>query len=599
MNQPFSPTNRRILVVDDNPAIHSDFKKILCPATADNLILDGVEADIFGQAKKKPVPTGFQVDSASQGQEGFALVEQSVTTNQPYSVVFMDVRMPPGWDGIETTARIWGIAPDIQIVICTAYSDYSWEEMITRLGISDRLVILKKPFDNVEVIQLAHALTEKWRLGQEARLKMEQMEAMVAARTSELQSANEQLKIEMAERLRTEEALRQSQKMEALGQLAGGIAHDFNNLLTVIRGSVDCLLMEQDQPQETVEGLQEIEQATERAAKLTSQILMFSRKKRMQLQILDLNEVIARLGHLLHRLLGENITLQFQAVHTPLRVHADPLMMEMVLLNLATNARDAMPQGGRLTIDANEVEINEVRARGNPKSRFGRFACISVADTGCGIAPAMLPNLFDPFFTTKEPGKGTGLGLATVYGIVQQHQGWIEVENKLGHGARFIFYIPISINEPGSTPESRPIVKVPRGTETILLVEDEPTVHRLAHNFLQRQGYRVYDAYTGHEALTVWAEHATEIDLLLTDMVMPGELSGRKLALTLQAQKASLKIIYTTGYSVDALNTDYALDEGVNFIAKPYKPEKLAHIVRRSLDETSPKPPEQTLVAEM
>jgi two-component system NtrC family sensor kinase len=591
MNQPFTQTNRRILVVDDNPAIHSDFKKILCPATADGLTLDAVEADIFGHAPNTPRPTGFQVDSAFQGQEGFALVEHSVATNQPYSVVFMDVRMPPGWDGIETTAHIWGIAPDIQIVICTAYSDYSWEEMITRLGISDRLVILKKPFDNVEVIQLAHALTEKWRLGREARLKMEQMEAMVAARTRELQAANEQLKIEMAERVRTEEALRQSQKMEALGQLAGGIAHDFNNLLTVIRGSVDCLLMEPDQPPETVEGLQEIEQATERAAKLTTQILMFSRKKRMQPQVLDLNGVIAGLGQLLQRLLGENIALQFQAGSTPLRVHADPLMMEMVLLNLATNARDAMPQGGRLTIDANEVEINEVRAHGNLKSRIGRFACIRVADTGCGIAPAVLPNLFDPFFTTKEPGKGTGLGLATVYGIVQQHQGWIEVESKPGHGATFSFYIPVSTIKPGFTPAPRPIVKIPRGTETILLVEDEPTVHRLALNFLQRLGYRVYNAYTGNEALSIWAEHAIKIDLLLTDMVMPGELSGRKLAQTLQAQKSSLKIIYTTGYSVDALNTDYALDEGVNFLAKPYKPEKLAHIVRRSLDEATSSSP--------
>jgi signal transduction histidine kinase len=503
----------------------------------------------------------------------------------------MDVRMPPGWDGIETTAHIWGIAPDTQIVICTAYSDYSWDDMIIRLGISDRLVILKKPFDNVEVIQLAHALTEKWRLGQEARLKMEQMEGMVAARTRELQTANEQLKSEMAERARTEEALRQSQKMEALGKLAGGIAHDFNNLLTVIRGYVDCLLTEGQQPPDTLEALREIDQATERATKLTSQILMFSRKKRMQPQVLDLNEVITRLDSLLRRLLGENIVMQFHGSPAPLMVHADPIMMEQVLLNLVTNARDAMPQGGTLTITLNAVEINEAHVRTNPKSRPGRFVCISVADNGGGIAPAVMPYLFDPFFTTKEPGKGTGLGLATVYGIVEQHQGWIEVGNEPGQGAKFSVFIPVSTFKPELPVESRPKVKIPGGSETILLVEDEPVVHRLARNLLQRQGYRVYDASNGQEALAVWQEHAAEIALLLTDMVMPGELSGRKLAQTLQAQKSSLKVIYTTGYSLDALNMDCPLEEGVNFIPKPYALENLAHIVRRCLDGTSPQPP--------
>jgi signal transduction histidine kinase len=596
MNHLLTQANRRILVVDDNPAIHSDFRKILCPALTGNDGLDAVEAEIFGHGQAVPSPAGFQVDSAFQGQEGFALVQQSIAANQPYALVFMDVRMPPGWDGIETVAHIWEIAPDIQMVICTAYSDYSWDQMISRLGISDRLLILKKPFDNVEVVQLAHALTEKWRLSQEARLKLEQMEAMVAARTRQLEAANEQLKIEMAERARTEEALRQSQKMEALGRLAGGIAHDFNNLLTVIRGYVDFLLAENPQPPDTREALQEIDQATERAAKLTSQILMFSRKKRMQPQVLELNDVIAGLGKLLRRVLGENIELQFQASATQLMVHVDPIMIEQVLLNLVTNARDAMPRGGTLTIDVGGVEIGEAQARNNPKSRPGCFACVRVSDTGNGIAPAALPHLFDPFFTTKEPGKGTGLGLATVHGIVEQHHGWVEFENKPGHGARFSFFIPVSTAQPGLTAEARPKVKMPGGTETILLVEDEPVVHRLAHNILQRQGYQVLDASTGAEALSVWNEHAAKIDLLLTDMVMPGELSGRKLAQALQAQKSRLKVIYTTGYSADALNLDCPLEEGLNFIPKPYTLEKLMHIVRRCLDETpSPPPKSETM----
>jgi two-component system NtrC family sensor kinase len=581
-------SNRRILVVDDNRAIHADFKKILCPAPDHSASLEAAEAEIFGQAPAVVNAAGFQVDSAYQGQEGFALVQEALAAGEPYSLIFMDVRMPPGWDGVETTAHVWGIAPDTQIVICTAYSDYSWDELITRLGICDRLVILKKPFDNLEVVQLAHALTEKWRLRQEARLKMGELEAMVAARTRELQAANEQLKVEMAERERTEEALRQSQKMEALGKLAGGIAHDFNNLLTVIRGYVDCLLDERHSD-DTLDALREIGQATDRAAKLTSQILMFSRKKRMQPQNLDLNQVVQRLGNMLRRLLGETITMVFRPGPGPLMVHADPVMMEQVLLNLAMNGRDAMPNGGTLTVEAGEAVFDETGAKANPQARPGRFARVSVADTGSGIPTAVLPHLFDPFFTTKEPGKGTGLGLATVYGVVQQHQGWIDVENRAGEGAKFIFFIPLSPIPAATSPDEQPRAKLVGGKETILLVEDEPVVHRLARNILQRLGYRVYEASNGAEALTVWGEHAEKIDLLLTDMVMPGDPGGRKLARTLQAQKPTLKVIYTTGYSVDALNMDEPLDEGSNFVPKPYTSESLARVLRRQLDEPSSK----------
>ncbi len=591
MNTP-ADTNRRILVVDDNPAIHSDFKKILCPGAQAQSGLDSLEAEIFGSAAPAAAAIDFEVDSALQGQDGLALVKQAVAEGRPYAVIFMDVRMPPGWDGIETTARIWEVFPDVQIVICTAYSDYSWDEMTARLGISDRLVILKKPFDNVEVTQLAHALAEKWRVSQAARLKLEQMEAMVAERTHKLAEANEKLKKEMAERARTEEALRQSQKMEALGQLAGGIAHDFNNLLSVIRGYVDCLLAE-DPAGETLEALQEIDRAAERAAKLTAQILMFSRKKRMQAQVLNLNDVISHSANLLRRLLGETIALRVRSEATGLMVQADPVMIEQVLINLATNARDAMPGGGTLTIEAAEIDITEEEARTRSKWRAGRFVRVSVADTGPGIAEAVLPHLFDPFFTTKEPGKGTGLGLATVYGILQQHAGWVDADNCLAatnrtaspiSGARFTFYLPVSVDPGDSVTQKSAKAKIPGGNETILLVEDEPGVHRLARNILQRQGYRVLDANDGREALVIWSDHAAEIDLLLTDMVMPGDWSGQKLAEKLKSEKASLKVIYTTGYSQEALNMDAALHEGVNFVAKPYTLEKLACAVRRCLD---------------
>jgi len=444
MNEPLAMVNRRILVIDDNRAIHSDFKKILSPASAETLALDQVESELFGKPASLAVPIGFYVDFAVQGQEGFTLVKQAAADQRPYSVVFVDMRMPPGWDGIETASKIWEAAPDTQIVICTAYSDYTWEDMVNRLGISDRMVILKKPFDNVEVIQLAHALTEKWRLLQESKLKLDEMSAMVAGRTSELQVANEKLRVEMAEREKAQEALRQSQKMEALGQLAGGIAHDFNNLLTIIRGYVDFLLLETNRSEDELTALQEIGAASDRAAKLTSQILTFSRKKRMQPQCMDVNTVVFRLGTMLKRLIGENIILQLDCAQTPLLANVDPVMLEQAVLNLAMNGRDAMPNGGQLTIQARETHIDEAYARNNPHARAGYFACVQVTDNGTGIPPAALPHIFDPFFTTKPVGKGMGLGLSISYKIVKEHRGMLTAVNKSSGGAMFEIRLPLT-----------------------------------------------------------------------------------------------------------------------------------------------------------
>ena len=584
------PKNSRILVIDDNQAIHADFKKILQQSDPLSAGFDAAGAELFGETSAPAVSVSFEVDSAHSGEEGLALVQAALAKGRPYALAFVDVRMAPGWNGIETTAHICKHDPDIQIVICTAYSDYSWEEMIQKLGQSDRLVILKKPFDTVEVLQLAHALTEKWELGQKARARMDQLEKMVAGRTRELQAANEQLKIEMSERALAEDALRQAQKMEAIGQLAGGIAHDFNNLLTVIRGYVQCLILEVPPSPSVTEALHEIDVAAERAAKLTSQMLLFSRKKRIQSQSLNLNEVIAQFANMLRRLLGENIALEIQTAGTPLIIHADPVMIEMVVLNLAVNARDAMPQGGRLVIRTEEVEIKPEACQPNSKAHPGWFACISVTDTGCGIAPEVLPHLFEPFFTTKDIGKGTGLGLATVFGIAKQHSGWVEIESDQGHGAQFKVFLPINHkkSEPGTSFKTK--AQVLGGTETILLVEDEQALRRLARTVLQRHGYRIYEAGSGAEALALWSGHAAEINLLVTDMIMPGGMSGRQLAEHLLHDRNDLKVIYTTGYSPDAISQDLFLEEGVNFMAKPYHAEKLVQIVRRRLDEPAGQP---------
>jgi two-component system, NtrC family, sensor kinase len=588
MINPALPKNRRVLVIDDNQAIHADFRKILQASDELSAGLDATEAVLFEESTPRVQPIYFDLHSAMNGQDGLAKVREAIATSHPYALAFVDMRMPPGWDGIETIAHIYEIDPGIQIVLCTAYSDYTWEEIIKQLGSSDRLVILKKPFDNVEVMQLAHALTEKWDLRQKAGVRMGQLEEMVTARTHELQAANEQLKIEMAERARTEEALIQAQKMEALGQLAGGVAHDFNNLITVIRGYAQCLISAGNQSATALEALRQVDGAAERAAKLTAQLLMFSRKKRLQPQCLDLGEVTVHLSKMLRRLIGEDVTMRIECPDTAMVVHADRAMIEQIIMNLAVNARDAMPQGGRLLIQTGEKEITEENVRRNPKARLGRFACLNVSDTGCGIAPQVLAHLFEPFFTTKEPGKGTGLGLATVYGIVKQHEGWVEVESEPGNGTAFKVFLPLSSKTAELAVSLEAETKITGGSETILLVEDEPAVRRLARGILLRHGYRVYEAGSGVEALSVWKEHGAEVELLLTDMVMPGGLSGRELARRLRETKSNLKVAYTTGYSLDAMAKDCALQEGLNFLPKPYSPQKLAQIVRHCLDEPSP-----------
>jgi signal transduction histidine kinase len=574
----------RILVIDDNPAIHEDFKKILSQKESNDLAED--DALMFGRKERAQLHLPeFEIDSAFQGREGLALIEKSLQEGRPYTMVFVDIRMPPGWDGIETVTKIWQIDPCLQMVICTAYSDYSWSEMASRLGISDRVMILKKPFDNIEVIQLAHALAEKWCLRQKADAKMEQLEAMVAERTRDLQTANERLKVEMAERQETEKALRQAQKMEALGQLAGGIAHDFNNLLTVIRGYADCLQAEPLQPNERDKAINEIRFAADRAAKLTSQMLIFCRKKPLQREDVDLNELIRNLGNLLRRLLGENIAVEFQSNKDLLMVHADAGMMEQIILNLAVNARDAMPDGGRLAIHADEIELRPEQCIANVKARPGWFVCINVSDTGSGITQEVLPHLFEPFFTTKGPGKGTGMGLATVYGIVQQHEGWIEVESKTGCGTCFKIFLPRAAVSTTAVIALKPKAEITGGNEAILLVEDEEKIRQLAEKTLRDFGYRVYQAGSGAEALSVWTANSHDIDLLFTDIMLPGGMSGCELAKSLQTKKEKLKIAFTTGYAVETFRMDRSLREGVNFLPKPYSAKSLASLVRHCLDD--------------
>jgi two-component system, NtrC family, sensor kinase len=568
--------HRRILIVDDNPSIHSDFRKLLAePGAEEAADLDKAAADLFGQGASQSERPFFALSSAFQGQEGLDKVREATASGQPFAVAFVDVRMPPGWDGIETTIRLWEADPDLQIVICTAYSDYSWDGMAERLGCSDRLVILKKPFDSVEVLQLASALTEKWRLTQQVKRRLDDLDGMVRQRTQGL--------------LELERQLRQAQKMEAVGQLAGGVAHDFNNLLAVIRGNTELALLSGGQVSQPVrEHLDQVIAAADRAANLTRQLLVFSRKQAMQAAPLNLNDVIGNLTKMLKRIIGEDIELKCDCAPGLPLVLADAGMIEQVLVNLVVNARDAMPRGGQLVIGMQTARVEKPQSQTHPENRAGDFACLTVSDTGVGIAPEHLPRIFEPFFTTKEPGKGTGLGLATVYGIVKQHQGWIEASSEVGKGSVFKIFLPLT-NVPASAPTAGLAESNLRGgSETILLVEDDESVRLLTRRVLENFGYRVQEATSGRKALECWREHVSEIDLVLTDIIMPGGVSGRELAEQLQACRPALKVVFMSGYSGESLGKDHGFMERTRgcFLQKPCTANSLLETVRRCLDKT-------------
>ena len=394
------------------------------------------------------------------------------------------------------------------------------------------------------------------------------------------------IKEDITSRKQLEEQFRQSQKMEAFGQLAGGVAHDFNNLLTVIQGNITLLQQFDAAPSERAEYLLEISRAAERAANLTRQLLMFSRRQLIQPRPADLNEVVANTTKMLQRLIGEHIELATQFAPGGAPVTADRNMMEQILVNLAVNARDAMPKGGRLTIRTGNVTVNPNNLPADSKARPGEFVCLSIADTGCGIAPGQMEHIFEPFFTTKEVGKGTGLGLATVFGIVEQHHGWIEVQSQPNAGTCFQIYLPRLEQQEKVEAESSQLPAAHGGKETIFLVEDEAPVRTLTRKLLQRQGYRVVVADSGNAALKLWEQHRDTIDLLLTDMVMPEGVSGRELAEQLLREKPGLKVIYTSGYTDDMLGENSPLRDNPNFLEKPFELQKLLQRIRACLDET-------------
>ncbi|MFQ5991134.1 MAG: ATP-binding protein [Nitrospiraceae bacterium] len=433
------------------------------------------------------------------------------------------------------------------------------------------------------------SVTEGHLLGIPVLLTLAIFYAHAAETVRKLRQDKVELIDHITERKQLEEQLRHLQKMEAVGRLAGGIAHDFNNVLTVIMGYSDRLLrrLKRDDPQRG--SIEEIQLAGERATALTQQLLAFSRRQVLEPKVLDLNDIVASTEKMLQRMIGEDIHLVTVLRSDLRRVEVDPSKLEQVIMNLAVNARDAMPHGGKLIIETAAVDLHQAFTKDRVTVNPGQYVMLAVSDTGHGMDEATQSRIFEPFFTTKEAGRGTGLGLSTVYGIIKQSGGYVFVYSEPGRGATFKIYLPTVDKQVNSSTGGSITPELCHGTETILLVEDEPKVRALVRDSLSQYGYTVLEALHGIDALVIGARHMGPIHLLLTDVVMP-QMSGREVADQLLSLRPDLKVLYMSGYTEHAIVHHGVLEPGITLIQKPFTSEELLRKVREVLDTEKRKP---------
>jgi len=540
---------------------------------------------------------GCEVVTARNGAEALELARHS-----PPDLVISDLLMPV-MDGY-TLLRHWKADPRLGLVpfvVYTAtYTEPEDEQLALHLGADAFILKPAEPDDFLarlravrdQVAALAPPTSHRTPAQEEGVLR-EYSETLIRKlehKTLELELSNRALQRDIAAREATEAALReteaqlrQAQKMEAVGRLAGGIAHDFNNLLSVIMG-YSALALEQLSPDDPLrEDLDAVHRAGERATLLTRQLLAFSRQQLLELRVLDLRQVVEEAGKLLLRLLGEDIELRLLTSRPAGNVLADASQLEQIIMNLAVNARDAMPRGGKLTIEVGNVELDASFAASHGSVVPGPYVMLAVSDTGTGIDAATRERIFEPFFTTKEKGKGTGLGLSTVFGIVSQSRGQIYVYSEPGVGTTFKVYFPCTDRALDTVPPLAPAAQVLTGSETVLLVEDDEQVRALNASILRRNGYQVIEAEDGSAGVLASQRFEGPIDLLLTDVVMP-RLSGRELAERVREIRPAVKVLYVSGYTNDSVIHHGILEPGHAFVQKPLAPNALLRKVREVLD---------------
>ncbi|HEX3718077.1 MAG TPA: ATP-binding protein [Verrucomicrobiae bacterium] len=690
MEHPAVEKNLRILVVDDNPAVHEDFRKILCPPSSKGAEMRATEKALFGEVRDAPLAPAFSVESALQGEEGLARAVEAQRKGVPFALAFIDVRMPPGWDGIETTVRIWEKCPDLEVVICTAYSDYSLDQMLSRVRNEEQLVILKKPFETIEVLQLANALTGKWRLRQEAHIKLDVLDKMVRERTSDLREANTRLgeqarlldlardaiivwdlegrarywnksaellygwtaaeaigakvaerycrgpkalekelkawqavasgewngelrhvsksgkdilvqsrwtlvrdsqgnpqavlviNTDITERKELEMQFWRAQRMDSIGTLAGGIAHDLNNILAPILMIGPLLRAQIDDPSMAAL-IESMEHGAERGANIVKQILTFSRGGGGKKAPLQIHRLLKQVTAFIKDTFPKSIHAQLIAPRDLWMVEGNSAELHQVLMNLCVNSREAMPDGGALKIEAQNVILDDPAAANIPNARPGRYVMLRVNDTGSGIAAEHMNRIFDPFFTTKEVGKGPGLGLSTVLGIVTASGGSVQARSDRGKGAEFVLYLPALTESLATTPATPYPEPSPGPGELIMVVEEDSAVGAILETILITNGYRVLLTGDGDEAMELYHRYQKEIDAVLADATLEAA-NGKSVVHALNDLDPSAKLIPTSDVSEDQLPTlPHSL--ATHLLRKPCQASMVLETLRSVLDK--------------
>lgn len=579
-------TPRRIIIIDDNPDIHNDFTTILT-ADADLSRLESLESDLFGYDRRQAMWDGpcYELDFAFQGRQGVEKIKSATRQMMPYQLAFVDMRMPPGWDGLKTIKEIWRIDPEIQVVLCTAYSDYSWEEINQTLGRTENLLMLKKPFDSSEVAQMASTLTQKWLLAQKAKMKRSELERVVAQRTRQLGDSNRKLKKEMADRKALEDQLVRSQKMEAIGTLAAGVAHDLNNILSGILGYPDLLLTQIQEDDPMYGPLSAIRRSGRKAAAIVQDMLTMARRFVAIKEPLDLSAVVRNvLDSPECRAIcdcNQSIRIETRFASDLYPVLGSVVHLEKMVINLILNAAESMQEGGSIIVGLTQEHLTETR-KGYHSVAPGNYVKLTVTDQGTGISQDDLEHIFEPFFTKKKMGRsGTGLGMTVIWDTVNHHDGYIDIDSKKNRGTTMTVYLP-KADQDVPKAESDIVKEDLTGQgERILVVDDMAEQREIATAIFQKLGYMVDAVPSGESALTYLNDRP--VDLLLLDMVMGSGLDGLdtfKRALSIYPEQ---KAVIASGYTkTDRVQS--ALELGASFIHKPYCLEEIARAVKSMLN---------------
>lgn len=677
-------TTHKVLIVDDSLAIHEDFRKTFSLLAHVSSSFDA-EAAFILDAPTVPAPSEVEsaeyvLDYASQGEEALGIVKKALENKDPFRLAFVDMRMPPGWDGVKTIEELWKADPRLQIVICTAYSDQSWEQIQKSLGMSDKLLILKKPFETIEILQHAVACCRKWelerdhellvqKLAEEANWEKDRAEAIVSnapdtimtvnldfnisyinrelksmhgkkalgtkifdlfgpshAQTVEnicrrvLSSGNQEhfdvswldgdhvseaytIRIgpitndgvhralvlvitDISERRNLEAQFMRAQHVEAVGRLAGGLAHDFNNLLTVQLNLTSMLLDDQILGPDVRKSVSMIRDTAERAANITAQLLTFSKNQPSDKRRIIVKNFLEQSQELMQKAAGVTVELNVTLPDPSLAIMGNAHQVEQALVNLIINARDAMPEGGKLSIYCKMSHVGATIIGSASVIQPGDYVVISLTDSGKGMTPQMLDKIFDPFFTTKEFGHGSGLGLSMVHGIMKVHEGHVHVYSESNIGTTFRLLFPAHMSDQ-SLQEELPALppselKSLFGQERVLLVEDDEQIREVLRTSLKSFGYDVRVATDGVDALKLISTLKDEITLVITDVVMP-EMNGAELVHNLRQKTPNLKVIYMSGYTNDALKHFGLQDKDIAeefFIQKPFMANDLLVKIR-------------------